>query len=817
MWQGDRALNIRQLLDADCEHFIPFAYVTLLNRRPDPIGLIHYTYRLHNGASRELVIAEILNSQEYARLDAACWTSGSKKLLKAYKRLRAIPLGKMKWSLLPSFGHKHAKKTSFDWVEWASEFILNDDLIVDGIKDLYKGILDVEADEETLYKARVQVKKGSLLELFLNIIDISEYKRYCSNDMGALVLPNDSPRNFLYREQINMHNFTKAIGDRPDLYVVIPSFEDSIFLNKCIISLQKHGQHLVTKIIISDDCSTTAEHSNYLSHLKSKNHNYKIPIDVVLSDINTGFSANVNRGLLKVPSNADVLLLNSDTEITEHSISALYATGRQNGGVAGARLLYPDMKIQHGGGFRNFNAPEWFEHRYRMRDRFHPPALTSYNALYCTAAALYIPWETRRDVGVFDEKFSMGFEDVDYCLRVWKCGLPVNYVGSSEIIHYESVTRGKQLGEREDSSKKYFWLKYDSFFTRKVTDDNGRIKVIFVTKDTGVGGGHRVIYRFAGYLASLSEQFAVEIWCLDTKPDWFELNHFVNFRTYNSFNSLENDLKHEDAIKIATWWETAEYVWRSSLFAGLPVWLSLDIESSYYKGRDTFNEMRALASYAPEFIYIACYKWLAAHLVEKFYFNSNYVGLGVDKETFNRTFLPRRKRSILICARGEPLKGYPLSRDIIKKLSEFDFNITVYGNDIALVPSAHNISFIYKPDNHDLCRLYNTHEFFLQTSIHEGLSLPPLEAMSCGCIPVVTEAFGNCEYIKDGYNSIVIPRNVDAAVDAITQSTYDDIYPTLEHGMSITLGLYDWSKSFEAFRQLLTKISHEPIYGKTKF
>ena len=51
-------------------------------------------------------------------------------------------------------------------------------------------------------------------------------------------------------------------------------------------------------------------------------------------------------------------------------LSAVRHPRREDIGIVGAKLLYPDGRIQFAGTVRNLDAPEWFDHRYR----FEPPA-----------------------------------------------------------------------------------------------------------------------------------------------------------------------------------------------------------------------------------------------------------------------------------------------------------------------------------------------------------------------------------------------------------------------------------------------------------
>lgn len=624
--------------------------------------------------------------------------------------------------------------------------------------------------------------------------------------------PTAHPDQFLSAEL--RHHTQIAKRSKISLYAVIPSYEDYKVLEKCIASIERFGQGLVQKIIISDDFSPSSEHQEFLKKILERLNS--IPIEVIKSNINKGFSANVNRGLSKVPQNTDILLLNSDTEVHEGAIDAMLSTARASIAVVGARLTYPDGSIQHGGGFRNFINLDWFEHLYRNRAAKHTPALVSSPCLFCTGAALYIPSEARVRIGDFDENFKMGFEDVDYCLRAWDCGIPVIYCGAAQITHHESITRGRKIGPREAESKAYFWKKYQKKFEdRSVTDTSGKINVVFILKDTGVGGGHRVIFNYANHLAA--KDFNVEIWSCSQEPNWYSLDHRIKHRFFPDFKNMEAALTPLNAIKIATWWETAQTVWKASLTHGIPVWLSQDIESSYYSSRDTNSEMRALASYRPEFVYLINYKWIKTVFEEDFRYQTNYIGLGIDVDNFYFDNSSRLERSILVCARGEKLKGFDFTKSIIRELIPHGFQITAYGVDKTLISDIPQVKFIYKPTDEELKQLFNTHQYFLQTSIHEGLSLPPLEAMSCECIPIVTDAVGNRDYIKNHENCLVINRNLEESVSTIRKLKWNEVHSKLLSGMQNTVKEYDWKNCYDRLTDLFIKISANPIYGKTKY
>ncbi len=748
--------------DAD---FIRQAYLNLLNREADSNDLNFYLGIIALGYSKQHIIAEIISSNEFS-------TNGNLEI-KGLGRIKKDNLFKNFLKFIGAEKNKNRANKIFHEISFSYDDKKQEKITI---------------NKENYADNNAQIEEGKIESLF-----------------NLSLFIND--------EVTRAKNYVKNIKNRP-LIAVIPSYNDHKFLRKLVNSIYKHTENAIDKIIIADDASNDHEHIQYLEELRNKN--LPIEIEVINSTTNTGFSANVNRGINSAPNNSDILLLNSDIEFFNNSLWAMLSIGMQNCGLAGARLLYPDERIQHAGGFRNFNALDWFDHKFRMKNSEYRPSIFYTKTIYCTGAALYIPREIINGIGLFDENYLMGYEDVDYCLRAWKNNFPVIYCGTTSMYHHESASRGKEQGPRELRSKEYFWESYTNFFHRKV-DVDGKINIIFVTKDTGVGGGHRVIFNIINGLSRLHEKYIVQLWTLDKKPDWFDLDLRVIFRSYNDFSSLQADLSNEDAIKFATWWETAPIVWSSSIIKGIPAWLCQDIETSYYEKRDPRTAMIADASYAPEFIYVTVNKWLEIELGNRFHYHANYIGLGIDTDLFYPDKSKRNKKSVLVSARGEPLKGFDLTLDIIRRLIDIGYNIDMFGVDPELFPRIAHINYIYKPSNEKLRELYNKNEYFLQTSIHEGFSLPPVEAMSCECIPIVTDSFGNREYTRDQENCFVIPRDPGKAVEIIDGDTYESRMLFLSKNMKNTVNQYNWDKVIERIDKLLVLISENPEYGKTNF
>ncbi len=120
-------------------------------------------------------------------------------------------------------------------------------------------------------------------------------------------------------------------------------------------------------------------------------------------------------------------------------------------GAVGARLLYGDGRVQHGGVVLGLGGLA--EHAGRLRARRDPGphglALIDREVSAATAACLLLRRATWDALGGMDERFAVALNDVDLCLRLRGLGLGVRQANTAELVHYESLSLGRHYaGDR---------------------------------------------------------------------------------------------------------------------------------------------------------------------------------------------------------------------------------------------------------------------------------------------------------------------------------------------------------------------------------
>ena len=153
---------------------------------------------------------------------------------------------------------------------------------------------------------------------------------------------------------------------------------------------------------------------------------------------NNGVAAAANVGLREaIATERDALVVAPGVGFIEpgwlESMRARTDTKSRPAAVVGARLLYPNGLLAHAGMFFSLLGRE-FRYRYRMGPGDLPEALVPCRCPVSGALQL-IRHETLETVGVYDEEFWLGWEDVDYCLRTFAADLECIYEPAARAIH----------------------------------------------------------------------------------------------------------------------------------------------------------------------------------------------------------------------------------------------------------------------------------------------------------------------------------------------------------------------------------------------
>jgi GT2 family glycosyltransferase len=514
------------------------------------------------------------------------------------------------------------------------------------------------------------------------------------------------------------------------------------------------------RIVVADDASPAPHPQELARRLEGM-------AEVILAEENAGFAVNANRAMRAARPGDDVILLNSDVVALPGWLEALqYAAYEDDDiGLVGPKLLYPDRTIQSAGSYRNLGAPEWFDHRYRFRALDYPQAELKVPCIAVTGACIYAKRTTIDSIGLLDESYPMAYEDVDWCLRAWEAGLRVMYQPFSALFHLESKTRGTEQGERELESQRLFWERWGDWFDRRdVRTADGKLRIVYVTEDTGVGGGHRVVFEHLNRLAERGHE--CELWTLEEAPGWFDLN--VPVRTFEDYDELAAALAPVDAVKVATWWNTAAAVWLASVTRGIPVYFVQDIETSYYPDHPAFHGV-VLASYREEFRYLTTSSWVADRLREM-NLDPHPVPPGVDIETFHELGVEREENAVLTVGRTNPLKNLDLTLEAWEGMpADARPELWMFGiePELGRRPGAR---YFERPSDAEVNDLLNRATALVQTSRHEGFCLPLLEAMAAGAPVVCTDAHGNRDFCRDGDNCLMAeddPASVRAALERV--------------------------------------------------
>ena len=204
-----------------------------------------------------------------------------------------------------------------------------------------------------------------------------------------------------------LETFAVPTSARPQVSIVIPVYNKIEYTVACLRSLAEHAGATAFEVIVVDDGSSDATPAQ-LAQIDG--------IHPLRNERNLGFIGSCNAGAAAA-SGEYVLFLNNDTVVTHGWLDALIACFAEeaDAGLVGAKLVYPDGRLQEAGGIVFRDGSGW------NYGRFDNPSDPRYEfrreADYCSGAAIMLRREFFNELGGFDSRYAPAYyEDTDLAL-----------------------------------------------------------------------------------------------------------------------------------------------------------------------------------------------------------------------------------------------------------------------------------------------------------------------------------------------------------------------------------------------------------------
>lgn len=248
---------------------------------------------------------------------------------------------------------------------------------------------------------------------------------------------------------IGMYRVHYQLPSEPPLVsLIIPTRNAHELVRQCIESIRRLTTYPAYEIILVDNGSDEAEALAYFEHLSRQPD-----ITVLRDDGPFNYSALNNRAVRQARGQV-VGLINNDIEVISPDwLEEMVALALQPSvGAVGARLWFPDDRLQHGGVILGIGGIANHAHKFLSKGEhgYFGRAVLIQEFSAVTAACLVIRKSIFEQVGGLDEvNLKIAFNDVDFCLRVREAGHVNVWTPYAELYHHESATRGM-----EDSPEK---------------------------------------------------------------------------------------------------------------------------------------------------------------------------------------------------------------------------------------------------------------------------------------------------------------------------------------------------------------------------
>ncbi len=252
----------------------------------------------------------------------------------------------------------------------------------------------------------------------------------------------------------------RKVLKRPKVSIIIPTKDKADQLKRCIESIESKTTYRNFEVIIVDNASTELKSLEYLK---------TSPCKVIQYAQKFNFSK-INNLAAHHATGEYLFLLNDDTQVISPDWleAMLEHAQREEVGVVGAKLLYPNGLTQHAGVVLEGNCARHIHRFISLSEHgYYGMADVVRNFNVVTGACLMIRKSVFEEVGGFEESLDIIYNDVDLCLKVRSRGYLIVYTPYAVLYHYEGISRRVDLG-KEAEAMKFLYSRWNTFMDRDI-------------------------------------------------------------------------------------------------------------------------------------------------------------------------------------------------------------------------------------------------------------------------------------------------------------------------------------------------------------